>query len=110
MNVYIPKLGVRHAIHDFDQIKWFLDYQAKRGNITAMLLDIHEQYFMDLFRKECYEMIDYLHQSLTKKQVVNRAKWRMKQQEAKEEHWKEMLEWHERYRAKQQLIGDINPN
>lgn len=83
MNIYLEYLGTYNARTQHKQIIWCIEslhkMKSKRAK-TKYLLDIHEQYFNVLYEKECFELLQYLQDKLTEKQIKNRYKWRLKQQ------------------------------
>lgn len=83
MNIDLEYIGTYNARTQHKQIIWCIEAlhktKSKRAK-TKYLLDIYEHHFKDLHKKECFELLQYLQDNLTEKQIKNRYKWRLKQQ------------------------------
>lgn len=112
MNVLIEQLGKRDAIKEHKQIFSFLHLLFKtmsKRSKTKYLLDIYEKYYVELIENECFEFVSFLDQHLTKRQINNRMKWRLKQNIDRLEWEHEIEEFYLKMQARKKLLT-INLN
>lgn len=110
MKMYIDGLGYRNAKTESEQIIWFIRQKIKpmRANVrTAYLLKIRDCYFDKLIKSDCYEILAFLRDSISDKQVANREKRRKKWAQKLEKIEQEQMALHARIKAKNRLIAQI---
>lgn len=112
MNIDLDYIGTYNAKNSYPSIIWCINAlhktRSKRAK-TKYLLDIYEKYFNDLVKNECFELLQYLSDNLTKKQIENRFKWRLKQSVEHIEYMENLELWQAKREAKKQLLA-INLN
>lgn len=112
MKIDLEYIGTYNAKTSFNSIIWCINAlhktRSKRAK-TKYLLDIYEKYFNDLVKNECFELLQYLSDNLTNKQIENRFKWRNKQQIEHIEYMANLEAWKSKRDAQKRLLTiDLN--